>query len=96
MSDFGIGTSGSVRISRHARKRWRQRVERPPSWAIELDEDIWHEAEPVRVPTKNCLEARLYEMPGTRDMILCAKRRPGEPLTVTTAVYADREVVKRV
>jgi len=100
MGDFDIGfgsggSGGDVRITRHARKRWRERVEKPPSWAIELDEDIWREAERVVVPTKDCDESRLYTMPGTRNMILCGKRRADGGLNVATAVYAYRETVMR-
>jgi hypothetical protein len=85
MGQFGFG--GGVEISRHAKKRWRERVDDPPAGALELTESVWHNAETVYAPEADCDESRVYPVPGQRDMLLCGKHKGN--IVVSTVLYAD-------
>lgn len=85
--NFSMG-GNSVDVTRHAKKRWRERVRNPPTQDLELSADMWHSAENVIAPEADCDEERLYTIPGEQDMLLCGKHK-GSKVSITTVLYAD-------
>jgi hypothetical protein len=83
-NDFNIG-GGGVDISRHARKRWNERV---PSSAPDLQPSTWLNAEYAYAPEADCDETKLFRLDGARDMLLCGQKK-GQKTVVVTVLYAD-------
>ena len=85
--DFSMG-GGSVKVTRHAKRRWRERVRDPPPQALELSADMWHSAQNVVAPEADCDESRIYPIPGKSDMLLCGKH-DASGVSIATVLYAD-------
>jgi hypothetical protein len=93
--DFDFSGRGArVKVTKHARERWRERVPESQLYAHGLDANTWHQAEVVYAPQANCDESRLYQIRGARDMLLCGMYNP-DHTSVVTVMHADYSRLRR-